>query len=160
MTQQTSTNQVKALQATSAASASPNFSTPSSVPSTASDPTAGWTTLILWGSVILAVLLISPLRTFLGRLIGSLIQWILAEASLMTARSLLYLLKSIVAAHWILLRNLVSPRSVMARPKVGEVVRIVPNHVCVVVNMVDRMIAVRGDRIVEVLPVAARGRLT
>src|SRR6185369_6984798 len=46
-----------------------------------------------------------------------------------------------------------------ARPKVGEIVRVVPNHVCVVVNMVDRMIAVRGDRIVDVLPVAARGRL-
>jgi len=43
--------------------------------------------------------------------------------------------------------------------KVGEVVRVVPNHVCVVVNMVDRLIAVRGDRIVGVLPVAARGRL-
>ncbi len=47
-----------------------------------------------------------------------------------------------------------------ARPKVGEVVRVVPNHVCVVVNMVDRMIAVRDGRIVDVLPVAARGRLT
>ena len=46
-----------------------------------------------------------------------------------------------------------------ARPQVGEVVRVVPNHVCVVVNMVDRMIAVRGDKIVDVLPVAARGRL-
>ena len=46
-----------------------------------------------------------------------------------------------------------------ARPKVGEVVRVVPNHVCVVVNMVDRMIAVRGDKVVDVLPVAARGRL-
>ena len=46
-----------------------------------------------------------------------------------------------------------------ARPRVGEVVRVVPNHVCVVVNMVDRMIAVRGDKIVEVLPVAARGKL-
>jgi D-serine deaminase-like pyridoxal phosphate-dependent protein len=46
-----------------------------------------------------------------------------------------------------------------ARPRVGEVVRVVPNHVCVVVNMVDRMIAVRGDKVVDVLPVAARGRL-
>ena len=45
------------------------------------------------------------------------------------------------------------------RPKVGEVVRIIPNHVCVVVNMVDRLIAVRGDEVVDVLPVAARGRL-
>jgi D-serine deaminase-like pyridoxal phosphate-dependent protein len=45
------------------------------------------------------------------------------------------------------------------RPSVGDVVRVVPNHVCVVVNMFDRMLGVRGDRIVEVLPVAARGRL-
>jgi len=46
------------------------------------------------------------------------------------------------------------------RPKVGDVVRIVPNHVCVVVNMVDRLVAVRGHEIVGELPVAARGRLT
>jgi D-serine deaminase-like pyridoxal phosphate-dependent protein len=46
-----------------------------------------------------------------------------------------------------------------ARPRVGEVVRVIPNHVCVVVNMVDRMIAVRGHDIVDVLAVAARGRL-
>jgi len=46
------------------------------------------------------------------------------------------------------------------RPKVGDIVRVVPNHVCVVVNMVDRLIAVRGDDIVDVLPVAGRGKLT
>jgi len=46
------------------------------------------------------------------------------------------------------------------RPNIGDVVRIVPNHVCVVVNMVDRLVTVRGDRIVGELPVAARGRLT
>lgn len=46
------------------------------------------------------------------------------------------------------------------RPDIGDVVRVVPNHVCVVVNMVDRLVAVRGDRIVGELPVAARGRLT
>ena len=45
------------------------------------------------------------------------------------------------------------------RPNVGDVVRIVPNHVCVVVNMVDRLIATRGDEIVGELPVAARGRI-
>lgn len=45
------------------------------------------------------------------------------------------------------------------RPKVGDIVRIVPNHVCVVVNMVDRVVAVRGDRIVGDLEVAARGRI-
>jgi D-serine deaminase-like pyridoxal phosphate-dependent protein len=46
------------------------------------------------------------------------------------------------------------------RPKVGDVVRIVPNHVCVVVNMVDRLVTVRGDKLVGEIPVAARGRLT
>ena len=45
------------------------------------------------------------------------------------------------------------------RPNVGDVVRVIPNHVCVVVNMVDRLIAVRGDRVVEVMSVAARGKL-
>lgn len=46
------------------------------------------------------------------------------------------------------------------RPNVGEVVRIVPNHVCVVVNMVDRLVTVRGDKLVGELPVAARGKLS
>jgi D-serine deaminase-like pyridoxal phosphate-dependent protein len=45
------------------------------------------------------------------------------------------------------------------RPKVGDVVRVIPNHVCVVVNMVDRLIAVRNNQIVDVFPVAARGKL-
>lgn len=45
------------------------------------------------------------------------------------------------------------------RPKVGDVVRIVPNHVCVVVNMVDKLVAVRGEEIVGEIEVAARGRL-
>ena len=45
------------------------------------------------------------------------------------------------------------------RPSVGDVVRVIPNHVCVVVNMVDQLIAVRGHEIVDVYPVAARGKL-
>ncbi|MEW6643359.1 MAG: D-TA family PLP-dependent enzyme [Pseudomonadota bacterium] len=45
------------------------------------------------------------------------------------------------------------------RPQVGDVVRIVPNHVCVVVNMVDEVVMVRGDDIIGTLPVAARGKL-
>ncbi|WP_024516387.1 D-TA family PLP-dependent enzyme [Bradyrhizobium sp. Tv2a-2] len=45
------------------------------------------------------------------------------------------------------------------RPNVGDVVRIVPNHVCVVVNMMDEVVMVRGDEIIGVLPVAARGKL-
>jgi D-serine deaminase-like pyridoxal phosphate-dependent protein len=46
------------------------------------------------------------------------------------------------------------------RPKVGDVVRIVPNHVCVVVNMFDRFVVVRGDEVIDEWPVAARGKLT
>ena len=41
----------------------------------------------------------------------------------------------------------------------GDVVRIVPNHVCVVVNMMDEVVMVRGDEIIGTLPVAARGKL-
>ena len=46
-----------------------------------------------------------------------------------------------------------------APPAVGDIMRVVPNHVCVAVNMVDQLVAVRGNDIVDVLPVAARGRL-
>src|ERR1700731_2835927 len=45
------------------------------------------------------------------------------------------------------------------RPQVGDVVRIVPNHVCVVVNMMDEVVMVRGEEIIGTLPVAARGKL-
>ncbi|MGY3446161.1 MULTISPECIES: D-TA family PLP-dependent enzyme [unclassified Bradyrhizobium] len=45
------------------------------------------------------------------------------------------------------------------RPDVGDVVRIVPNHVCVVVNMMDEVVMVRGDQIIGALPVTARGKL-
>ena len=46
-----------------------------------------------------------------------------------------------------------------AKPEVGDIVRVIPNHVCVVVNMFDQLVMVRGDKIVGVLPVAARGML-
>jgi D-serine deaminase-like pyridoxal phosphate-dependent protein len=46
-----------------------------------------------------------------------------------------------------------------SRPVVGDVVRIVPNHVCVVVNMADEAVMVRGDEIIGTLPIAARGKL-
>ena len=45
------------------------------------------------------------------------------------------------------------------RPDVGDIVRIVPNHVCVVVNMFDEVVMVRGDEIVGTLPITARGKL-
>jgi D-serine deaminase-like pyridoxal phosphate-dependent protein len=46
------------------------------------------------------------------------------------------------------------------RPEVGDVVRIIPNHVCVVVNMMERLITTRGNEIVGEIPVAARGRIS
>jgi D-serine deaminase-like pyridoxal phosphate-dependent protein len=45
------------------------------------------------------------------------------------------------------------------RPQVGEVVHVVPNHCCVVTNMVDEVVGVRGDRVEVVWPVAARGKV-
>lgn len=45
------------------------------------------------------------------------------------------------------------------KPAVGDIVRVIPNHVCVAVNMVDQLVAVRAGKIVEVIPVAARGKL-
>ena len=45
-------------------------------------------------------------------------------------------------------------------PEVGDVVSIVPNHVCVVVNLMDRLVATRAGQIVGEIPVAARGRIS
>jgi len=45
------------------------------------------------------------------------------------------------------------------RPRVGDTVRIVPNHVCIVVHLNDVLYAVDGDRVEGVWPVAARGRM-
>jgi D-serine deaminase-like pyridoxal phosphate-dependent protein len=45
------------------------------------------------------------------------------------------------------------------KPEVGEQVRIVPNHVCVVVHLNDVMFGVRGDVVETSWPVEARGRL-
>ncbi len=41
----------------------------------------------------------------------------------------------------------------------GDLVRIIPNHSCVVSNLVDQAWLVDGDA-VEPLPIAARGRIT
>jgi D-serine deaminase-like pyridoxal phosphate-dependent protein len=45
------------------------------------------------------------------------------------------------------------------RPRVGDVVHVVPNHCCVVSNMVDQLYGVRDGRVEVVWPVAARGRV-
>lgn len=44
------------------------------------------------------------------------------------------------------------------RPRVGETVRIIPNHVCVVVHLNDVMHGVRGEIVETSWPVTARGR--
>ena len=44
------------------------------------------------------------------------------------------------------------------RPAVGDVVRVVPNHVCIVVHLNDLMYGVRGDRVETSWRVDARGR--
>jgi D-serine deaminase-like pyridoxal phosphate-dependent protein len=45
------------------------------------------------------------------------------------------------------------------RPKVGEVVSVIPNHCCAVTNMMDEVYGVRGGRVEVVWPVAARGKV-
>jgi D-serine deaminase-like pyridoxal phosphate-dependent protein len=41
----------------------------------------------------------------------------------------------------------------------GDRVRVLPNHSCVVANMVDAATLVEGDRVIDTIPVVARGRI-
>ena len=45
------------------------------------------------------------------------------------------------------------------KPLVGDIVSVIPNHVCVVVNMIDQLVAVRDGQIVDVIPIKARGMI-
>jgi D-serine deaminase-like pyridoxal phosphate-dependent protein len=45
------------------------------------------------------------------------------------------------------------------KPRIGDVVRIIPNHCCPVSNLFDTVTLVRGDEVLETVPVAARGRV-
>ncbi len=47
-----------------------------------------------------------------------------------------------------------------SRLEPGDLVRIVPNHSCVVSNLVDHVWIVEGDEVVERMDVSARGRIT
>ena len=44
------------------------------------------------------------------------------------------------------------------RPRVGDRVHVIPNHVCIVVHLADVVYGARGDEVVSSWPVAARGR--
>jgi D-serine deaminase-like pyridoxal phosphate-dependent protein len=54
--------------------------------------------------------------------------------------------------------GVVSAPAGAARPALGNVVAIVPNHVCPVVDLVERFTVIFGDGRVEAWPVDARGR--
>ena len=54
--------------------------------------------------------------------------------------------------HGILLRS-----EDQADPRVGERVRCLPNHACTTANLAEQLIGVRGEQVVEILPVIARG---
>jgi D-serine deaminase-like pyridoxal phosphate-dependent protein len=47
-----------------------------------------------------------------------------------------------------------------ARPEVGERVRVIPNHVCVVSNLFDRAHLLRDGAVEDVVDIAARGKST
>jgi D-serine deaminase-like pyridoxal phosphate-dependent protein len=44
------------------------------------------------------------------------------------------------------------------RPEVGQRVRVIPNHVCIVVHLNDVVYGIRNDAVEATWPVAARGR--
>ncbi|MDF2982256.1 MAG: family PLP-dependent enzyme [Devosia sp.] len=44
-------------------------------------------------------------------------------------------------------------------PRIGERLRIIPNHACVISNLFDSVTLISGDEVREVVPVAARGRV-
>jgi D-serine deaminase-like pyridoxal phosphate-dependent protein len=41
--------------------------------------------------------------------------------------------------------------------RVGQKVRVIPNHICPVVNLFNKVVLARGETVEEILPVAARG---
>ena len=45
------------------------------------------------------------------------------------------------------------------KPKIGEVISVIPNHCCVVTNMMDEVFAARRGKVEAVFPVAARGKV-
>jgi D-serine deaminase-like pyridoxal phosphate-dependent protein len=44
------------------------------------------------------------------------------------------------------------------KPKVGDQIRIIPNHVCIVTHLNDSIYGIRGETVESHWPVAARGR--
>lgn len=63
--------------------------------------------------VIAVILILPPLRAWLGRMTGSFFQWGLAQAGTISFSTILWVIKRILMAHWVLVVNLLSPRSAM-----------------------------------------------
>jgi D-serine deaminase-like pyridoxal phosphate-dependent protein len=53
--------------------------------------------------------------------------------------------------------RVIDPSRSARKSTVGEVVSVIPNHCCVVSNMVDEVHGVRGGAVEVTWPVAARG---
>lgn len=64
------------------------------------------------------------------------------------------LIKSLSEEHGVI--ELAAPS---ATPRVGELVRIVPNHACVVSNLFNAVHLISEGKLVETVPVAARGKV-
>ncbi|HQX85970.1 MAG TPA: D-TA family PLP-dependent enzyme, partial [Aestuariivirga sp.] len=45
------------------------------------------------------------------------------------------------------------------KPKVGDLVRVIPNHVCPVINLFDKVVLVRGREVLGAVKVDARGKV-
>jgi D-serine deaminase-like pyridoxal phosphate-dependent protein len=46
------------------------------------------------------------------------------------------------------------------RFRVGDRLRVLPNHICVCMNLHERVYGIRGEEVIEIWPVAARGKLS
>lgn len=47
----------------------------------------------------------------------------------------------------------------VANLNIGDRMRVIPDHVCVVSNLFDEVHLVSGEEVIDILPVAARGKL-
>ena len=56
--------------------------------------------------------------------------------------------------------GVVQVESGATRLEPGDRVRVLPNHACVVSNLVDAVCLVEGETVVEQLPIEARGKIT
>lgn len=45
-------------------------------------------------------------------------------------------------------------------PRVGDRLRFIPNHVCTAVNLADELVMMRGDQVIAIWPIEARGKRT